>query len=121
MSNQIKNATPRPWGVMYGKTLMHIETANLGDGTPCGMPVCSIPKKREADADLICRAVNLLAAHEAVAEAAKAFEKYYFDDLAKSNPGFLSKLTLQDYKAMMDASIGLPKALDQLAKLKESL
>lgn len=56
--------TPTPWSYVEGKTkLLHIETANLGDGTPCGMPVCSIPKARQADADLIVQAVN---AHDAL-------------------------------------------------------
>lgn len=50
--------TPIPWTTMRSKTLIHIETANLGDGTPCGMPVCSIPLSRPYDADFIVQAVN---------------------------------------------------------------
>lgn len=52
--------TPGPWTVMEGKTLLHVETANLNDGKPCGMPVCSIPKKRYEDARLIAAAPELL-------------------------------------------------------------
>ncbi len=67
----LETATARPWDVMEGKTLLHIETANLGDGKPCGMPVCSIPKKRMEDAQLIVQAVNEYEALCAVAEACK--------------------------------------------------
>ena len=49
-------ATAGPWAEIYGRTLIHVETANLGDGKPCGMPVCSIPKKRDTDAAHIAHA-----------------------------------------------------------------
>jgi hypothetical protein len=54
-------ATKGPWTYIVGRTLIHIETANLGDGTPCGTPICSLPKSKEALAALIAAAPDLLA------------------------------------------------------------
>jgi len=54
--------TAGPWDVMEGKTLLHIETATMNDGKPCGMPVCSIPKKRRADARAISAVPDLISA-----------------------------------------------------------
>jgi hypothetical protein len=53
--------TAFPWDIQEGKTLLHIETANMGDGKPCGMPVCSIPKSRLRDAEFIVAACNAAA------------------------------------------------------------
>lgn len=64
--------TPGPWSYIVSKTLIHIETANLGEGTPCGMPVCSIPKSREADARLIAAAPELLEALKEVLDCVGA-------------------------------------------------
>jgi hypothetical protein len=55
------------------------------------------------------------AALVAVADAWAKFKAFYFDDLAKSNPGFLGKLTLQDYGAMNEAYLAVQKADAQLA------
>lgn len=52
--------TPGPWDIMEGKTLLHIETANTGDGKPCGVPICSVPKKCVGNAALIAAAPDLL-------------------------------------------------------------
>lgn len=54
------NPTKLPWTIIEGRTLLHIETANQGDGSPCGMPVCSLPKSRRKDAEYIVRACNAL-------------------------------------------------------------
>lgn len=53
-----REITPLPWQTMEGKTLIHVETTNLGDDTPCGMPVCSIPKKRKHDAAYLTHCAN---------------------------------------------------------------
>lgn len=75
-------------------------------------------EQAESDAALIVKAVNEYEALNAVAEAAERFRKYYFDDLAKSNRGFLSKLVLQDYEEMMAVCIALPRALNALATVR---
>lgn len=54
--------TPGPWDIMEGRTLLHIETANKGDGSPCGTPICSLPKKAHSNASLISSAPDLLEA-----------------------------------------------------------
>jgi hypothetical protein len=48
--------TPGPWQVMDSKTLLHIERQEDG------VHVCSMPKIRMADAQLIAAAPDLLAA-----------------------------------------------------------
>ena len=45
----------------------------------------------------------------AVAEKVQAF----LNDLAKSNPGYLSKLVLQDYQRYNEMLIELPRAIDR--------
>src|SRR5688500_17699928 len=46
-------ATPGPWQVMFNRSsLRHVET-QPGFAHAAGMPVCSIPKAREHDADFI--------------------------------------------------------------------
>ena len=55
---------------------------------------------------------------KAVAEAADKFYEFYFNDLAKNNPGFLAKLTLNDYGAMNDAYCALTNSRNALAKLQ---
>ena len=68
-------ATAGPWGEIDGKTLIHVETANIGDGKPCGMPVCSIPKKRSNDAAHIAHARTFSpAAARALLEVIEALE-----------------------------------------------
>lgn len=59
--------TPGPWGIQEGKTLLHIETfeSERGDGSlDTRTPVCSLPKKKKADALLIAAAPELLEALE---------------------------------------------------------
>lgn len=56
-----------------------------------------------------------------VARAAKRFQAYYFEDLAKSNKGFLSKLVLQNYQEMMAVSIDLPHAISNLEGINPSI
>lgn len=57
--------TPGPWGIQEGKTLLHIETfeSERGDGSlDTRTPICSVPKKSEANARLIAAAPDLLGA-----------------------------------------------------------
>jgi len=49
-------------------------------------------------------------AFDELLEAAKLFWAFY-DDLAKSNPGFVGKLCLQDYARWNEALIRLPAAV----------
>lgn len=51
--------TNEPWQVMPGRTLLHVESGP--ESNVAGEPVCSIPIKREADADRICACVNAMA------------------------------------------------------------
>jgi hypothetical protein len=53
--------TPVPWDYIISRSLIHVETANKGDGSPCGRAICSIPKSDEANARLIAAAPELLA------------------------------------------------------------
>ena len=55
----------------------------------------------------------------AVAEAAQKFYQYYFNDLAKNNPGFIAKLYVQDYGAMNDAYCAIEQARAKLAKARK--
>lgn len=70
MKITLPNITPGPWDVQEGKTLLHIETANNGDGSPAGQPVCSIPKKCASDAQAIAATHQTLEALAAVVSAA---------------------------------------------------
>lgn len=56
--------TPGEWDVQEGRTLLHIETANRGGGSPCGEAVCSVPKSKRANASAIAALPDLLAALE---------------------------------------------------------
>lgn len=100
-------ATPRPWRInglhIHGESIVGSSVA-VANSHP--------------DATLIVKAVNEYEALNAVAEAAERFRKYYFDDLAKSNRGFLSKFVLQDYEEMMAVCIALPRALNALATVR---
>jgi hypothetical protein len=53
--------TPGPWDYVSGRTLHHVET-QIDNPVGAGIPVCSIPKSREADARLIAAAPDLLEA-----------------------------------------------------------
>jgi hypothetical protein len=63
--------TPTLW-VMEGKTLLHIETANVPENETCGNAFCSLPKSKREWADKIVRAVNSHAAMVEALEVAKA-------------------------------------------------
>lgn len=81
--------TPIPWDVMEGKTLFHIETANKGDGSPCGMHIASVGKSRSgrADAAFIVKCVN---SQEELLWAAKLALNMVQTDIA-NNPSAHSK------------------------------
>jgi len=53
------------WRWVKGKTLIHIETVPNGDAP--SIPICSIPKSRIADANLIVAAPAMLAMLESLA------------------------------------------------------
>jgi hypothetical protein len=59
--------TAGPWQVTFGKTLLHIETANVENAPPeweAGIAICSVPKSKMANAKLIAAAPELLSALE---------------------------------------------------------
>lgn len=60
-----EQVTPLPWDYIVGKTLIHIETRH-DNAAGAGMPICSLPKRDEANAAFIVRAVN---SHEALVSA----------------------------------------------------
>lgn len=63
-----KSFTPGPWDYVEGRTkLLHVET-RIDNPHGAGLPICSIPKAREADACLVMMAPELL-------EQAKLFAK----------------------------------------------
>lgn len=49
---RLRAATPGPWTYIAAKTLIHVET-DIDNPHGAGRPVCSIPKSRERDADLL--------------------------------------------------------------------
>lgn len=66
------------------------------------------------DADLLAHSANVLPkAYEAL-KMVQAF----LDDLSKSNPGYMSKLVLQDYSQWNEAIIALPKAIAEIENVK---
>lgn len=66
--------TPTPWDVMVDPRgrLVHVETS-IDNPAGGGFPVCSIPAKREADADFIVLAAN---SHEALKSALRNLFDY---------------------------------------------
>lgn len=63
--------TPTPWNYIVsanGGKLVHVET-DMNNPHGAGLPVCSIPKVREADAAHIVKCVN---AHEELLETLKS-------------------------------------------------
>lgn len=48
-------------------------TSNLGDGSPCGIHICSIPLNKKANATFIVRACN---AHDALVDACKKIRQW---------------------------------------------
>lgn len=53
--------TPGGWNIMEGKTLLHIET-DADNTAGAGIPICSIPKSKKANAFLLHAAPDLLTA-----------------------------------------------------------
>lgn len=51
--------TPGPWGIIEGKTLLHVETRH-DNPTGAGVAICSVPKSAEANARLIAAAPEML-------------------------------------------------------------
>lgn len=64
-------ATPAPWDYVEGRTLLHIET-HIDHPSGAGIPICSIPLSKRADADLI---VDLRNAAPALLAAAREAEE----------------------------------------------
>lgn len=62
--------------VVEGRTLLHIETKNKGDGSPCGKHVCSLPKSLREYASLFAVAPELLSACRSALEYVKAMDDY---------------------------------------------
>jgi hypothetical protein len=57
LAKELKH-TPTPWDFVQGKTrLCHVETRH-DNPVGAGIPVCSIPGKRESDASFIVKACN---------------------------------------------------------------
>jgi hypothetical protein len=68
--------TPGPWDFVTGRTLHHVET-QIDNPAGAGIPVCSVPLKREADARLIAAAPYLL---EALREGRRAIGEHFVPD-----------------------------------------
>lgn len=67
--------TPGPWTWIEGRgTLVHVETRDspVGDG----VPVCSIPRARLADARLISAAPDMLALLEDIMDSPDVVEQF---------------------------------------------
>src|SRR5438132_242018 len=92
--------TPGPWEIIKdgGSTRIHPVKEGVGR-------ICTVTdgKYQNANARLIAAAPELL-------EAGKKFLAFY-NDLAKSNPGFMGKLGLQDYAQYNEAMLELPAAI----------
>lgn len=113
-TTQTDAATPRPWAATVGNGII----AEIG-GVKVDVADCETwPRNIQTDianAALIVRAVNLMAAHEAAAKALQMMRDHY-EDLQKSNPGFMGKLYLQNYGLWNKALLNMDSAL---SKLKE--
>ncbi len=68
---------------------------------------CASPASNPTQA--IFTAYLIAAAPELLTAATKMLA--FYNDLAKSNPGFMGKLTLQDYAQWNEALIELPRAI----------
>lgn len=73
-STQPATHTPTPWDLMEGKTLIHIETPNKGDGSPWGEHIASLPKPHKQDAAFIVKCVNL---HEELRRELEREHRHY--------------------------------------------
>lgn len=89
---------------MESKTLLHIET-DADHPAGAGIAICSLVKNRSAEADAIMALPKVL-------QALRKFNAFY-DDLAKSNPGFMGKLCLQDYALWNEALYESERVLSQ--------
>jgi hypothetical protein len=96
--------TPGPWHAIHtpGNThlTIHGEVYDVATTKPAGSV-----EREAANARLIAAAPELL-------EALKLFLAFY-NDLADSNPGFMGKLTLQDYAQWNAAMMAVPRAIDK--------
>lgn len=106
MSNEQKlGPTPGSW-YLANRGAIVAEGATVAEDTVLfeipGSPAPMTPQQI-ADAKLVVAAKDLL-------EAAKLMKAFY-DDLANSNPGFMSKLVLQDYAQWNNAMLKLPAAI----------
>lgn len=117
-----KRHTPGPWQVLpdpvwkdkhplhearYVATSVEVECSRLGWGfvDERSSIICTMPdaENQQQNARLIACAPELL-------EALKRMWVLW-EDVARSNPGFLASLTLQDYENLNLATIEAPKAI----------
>jgi hypothetical protein len=104
--------TPGPWKETQPRMICReVPNPDYPHKSNCGLisrqvaTICQYGPKaeKEANARLIVAAPELLSA------AIKLMA--VFDDLSKSNPGFLGKLVLQDYAQLNEALIEMPAAI----------
>lgn len=93
---------PGPW------SMRHPHGPDVVDAG--GDLVVSLTYEKETPDD-VCDAIErLIAAAPILLSAAKKFLAFY-EDLAKSNPGFMGKLALQNYQQWNEALMELPAAI----------
>lgn len=78
LDSLLATATPAPWDYVEGRTLLHIET-HIDHPSGAGIPICSIPLSKRADADLI---VDLRNAAPALLAAARDVDAIVRDHVA---------------------------------------
>ncbi len=61
--------TPTPYNLMEGRTLVHLET-DQGNAAGAGIPICSFPIAKKAEAMFVLRACN---AHDDLVAALRAY------------------------------------------------
>jgi hypothetical protein len=93
---RVPSHTPTPWDAMEGKTLIHIETANKDDGSPCGEHIASLPKVRKEDAAFIVKCVN---SHERNVMFLKRALQLMEMDCPEAHRSFIGQLKDQISKA----------------------
>lgn len=94
--------TPGPWRVVpLGSTGKLAVVA--GATAICTLDANGLSEQKEANATLIAAAPDLLKAAQLMLD--------HYNDLDKSNRGFLGKLCLQDYALLNEALIKLPAAV----------
>lgn len=101
--------TPGPWtfhrDTVYGTD--NLEICSMGYTPQCESGWEDYPNF-EANACAIAALPDLLSAAKKMAA--------FYKDLSTSNPGFLAKLTLQDYQQWNEAMIELPAAIAKAEK-----